>query len=56
MKKRLAISLFWLCLLSVFGFAQEFRATVNGRVVDQNKAAVSNATVILRNQATNEAA
>jgi hypothetical protein len=56
MKKHIAYTLLWLCLLSVFGFAQEFRATVNGRVLDQNNAAVSNATVVLRNQATNEAA
>ena len=54
MRKHLAISLLWICLLSVFAFAQEFRATVNGRVVDQNKAAVPNATISIRNQATNE--
>ncbi|MFN8005081.1 MAG: TonB-dependent receptor [Acidobacteriota bacterium] len=56
MKKHLAYSLFLLCLLSVFSVAQEFRATVTGRVQDQNKAAVPNATVTLRNLATNEAA
>ncbi|MFN0111516.1 MAG: carboxypeptidase regulatory-like domain-containing protein [Blastocatellia bacterium] len=56
MRKHLAIPLLWLCLLSVLGLAQEFRATVNGRVVDQNKAAVANATISIRNQATNEAA
>jgi hypothetical protein len=55
MKKHLVLFL-WLCLLTATGFAQEFRATVNGRVVDQNKAAVANATVAVRNVATNEVA
>ena len=58
MKKHLASSLVWLCLLSVMlsvsAFAQEFRATVNGRVTDQNKAAVPNAAIAVRNLATNE--
>lgn len=56
MKKHLGRSFIWLCLLPVLAFAQEFRATVNGRVMDPNKAAVSNATVTLRNLATNEMA
>lgn len=55
MKKHLTFAVFWLCLLPAFAFAQEFRATVNGRVMDQNKAAVPNATISLRNTATNEA-
>ncbi|HMX29056.1 MAG TPA: carboxypeptidase-like regulatory domain-containing protein, partial [Blastocatellia bacterium] len=54
MKKHLALSLLWLCLLSVFAFAQEFRATVNGRVTDPNKAAIANASITMRNAATNE--
>ena len=57
MKKHLAVSLAMLCLLTVipaWAFAQEFRATVNGRVMDQNKAAVPNATISLRHLATNE--
>ena len=34
---------------------QEFRATITGRVLDQNKAAVAGATVTARNPRTNEA-
>lgn len=56
MKKQLAIPLIWLCLLSVLGFAQEFRATLTGRVLDQNNAAVQNAVVTVRNLSTNETA
>ena len=37
-------------------FAQEFRATVNGRVTDPTGAAVPNAAVQVRNTGTNEAA
>lgn len=54
MKKHLAFSFLWICLFSVIAFAQEFRATVNGRVTDPNKAAISNASVTVRNLATNE--
>ncbi len=36
--------------------AQEFRATVNGRVIDPSSAAVPNATVTIKNVATNEVA
>ena len=56
MKKHSIFSLFCLLLLSVTAFAQEFRATVNGRVTDPNGAAVASATVTIRNAATNEAA
>ncbi len=56
MKKHLAISLLWLCLLSLVSLAQEFRATLTGRVLDQNKAAVPNAVVTVRNLSTNESA
>ncbi|MBL8188816.1 MAG: TonB-dependent receptor [Acidobacteria bacterium] len=55
MKKQITLTVLWLCLLSALAVAQEFRATVTGRVLDQNKAAVPNATVTVRNQATNEA-
>jgi Carboxypeptidase regulatory-like domain len=55
MKKHLALSLIWLCLLSGAALGQEFRATITGRVLDQNKAAVAGATVTLRNPRTNEA-
>jgi len=55
MKKHLVLLLAWLCLLAAAALAQEFRATVTGRVLDQSKAAVPNATVTLRNNATNEA-
>lgn len=55
MKKHLALSLIWLCLLPFAAFGQEFRATITGRVLDQNKAAVANAAVTVRNPRTNEA-
>ncbi len=55
MKKHLALSLIWLCLLPFVAFGQEFRATMTGRVLDQNKAAVANAVVTARNPRTNEA-
>src|SRR5262245_23020184 len=55
MKKHLALSVIWLCLLSGAAIGQEFRATITGRVLDQNKAAVAGATVTLRNPRTNEA-
>jgi len=55
MKKHLALSLTWLCLTAVVALGQEFRATITGRVLDQNKAAVANATVTVRNPRTNEA-
>jgi protocatechuate 3,4-dioxygenase beta subunit len=47
----LAISL--LCL-SAPAFAQDFRATITGRVTDTNKAAVPNAQVQAKNVGTNE--
>src|SRR5262249_15254157 len=54
-KKHLVMSLVWLCLLSFGALGQEFRATMTGRVLDQNKAAVASATVTVRNPRTNEA-
>lgn len=56
MKKHLEVSLIWLALLMTGAAAQEFRATVNGRVTDSNGAAISNATVMVRNTLTNETA
>jgi len=37
-------------------YAQEFRATVKGQVVDQSRAAVPGANVVVQNQETNETA
>jgi hypothetical protein len=56
MKVRLAQSLILicLCLMSFTAFGQEFRATITGRILDQNNAAVGGATVTLRNPKTNE--
>ena len=56
MMRRLIISLICLLGLTLPGLAQEFRATVNGRVTDPTEAAISNATVTVRNLATNEVA
>ena len=56
MKKHPAVCLLWLILLTVSAFAQEFRATLKGRVTDTQGAAVANATVIVRYVQTNEAA
>jgi hypothetical protein len=36
------------------GFAQEFRATVRGKIVDGSQGALPGATVTLRNTDTNE--
>ncbi len=48
-------TLVWIILaLGVSGFAQEFRATLTGRVTDPNGAAVAGAKVTARNQQTNE--
>ncbi len=56
MKKLLLLSLFLLSLSPLSGLAQEFRATVSGRVADPNGAAIANATVTIRNISTNETA
>jgi hypothetical protein len=45
-----------LLLTGTLASAQEFRATVKGQVLDSTQAALPGATVILRNQETNEAA
>src|SRR6266542_4169223 len=55
MKKQLALSLIWLCLTPFVALGQEFRATITGRVLDPNNAAVASATVTARNPRTNEA-
>ncbi len=54
MKKRLALPFIWLCLTSLVALGQEFRATITGRVLDQNNAAVAGAIVTVRNPRTNE--
>ena len=56
MMKRSIISLFCLLVAILPAAAQEFRATVNGRVTDVAGAAIVNATVTVRNLATNELA
>jgi hypothetical protein len=43
-----------LALLSASAFAQEFRATLTGRILDPSNAAVPNVTVQAKNIATNE--
>jgi hypothetical protein len=45
-----------LCLLSIIAtaLAQDFRATVTGRVTDANRAAIPNASVQVKNIGTNE--
>ncbi|HKX28404.1 MAG TPA: carboxypeptidase-like regulatory domain-containing protein, partial [Blastocatellia bacterium] len=43
-----------LSLLAVVGWAQDFRATVTGRVTDASKAAIPNAQVSVKNLGTNE--
>lgn len=43
-------------LLSACAFAQEFRATLTGRVTDPSSAAIPNAAVAVRNLETNESA
>ena len=55
MKKFLLLTIA-LLLCSVSGLAQEFRATVSGRVADPAGAAVANATITVRNTSTNETA
>ncbi|MBO0725559.1 MAG: carboxypeptidase regulatory-like domain-containing protein, partial [Blastocatellia bacterium] len=50
----LAISLLWLSAFMTVGVAQDFRATITGRVTDSNKAAVPNAKVSIKNLGTNE--
>ncbi len=55
MKSRLVVSsVVILCLLAGLGLAQDFRATLSGRVFDSSAAAVPNATVRAVNTATNE--
>jgi hypothetical protein len=44
------------CLFGIAGFAQEFRATLTGRVTDPSNAAIPNAVVQIRNAGTNEIA
>jgi hypothetical protein len=52
---RMIQTLTMFCLLSVCALAQEFRATVSGRVSDASGAAVVGAQVIVTNLATNAA-
>jgi phosphatidate phosphatase APP1 len=41
-------------LLLNLAFAQDFRGTITGRVMDASKASIPNATVTVKNTATNE--
>src|SRR5215475_16028168 len=50
----LAISLLCLSAFMTVGVAQDFRATITGRITDSNKAAVPNAKVSVKNLGTNE--
>ncbi len=47
-------SLFVLTLLAALAVAQDFRATIVGRVTDPSKAAIPNAQVSVKNLGTNE--
>jgi hypothetical protein len=50
--KRIMLAALMLLGLNLTAFAQGFTGTVSGRVLDQQQAAVANATVILKNEAT----
>ena len=49
-----ALAIGLLCLSASFIAAQDFRATITGRVTDSNRAAVPNAQVTVKNLDTNE--
>jgi carboxypeptidase family protein len=49
-----ALAIGLLCLSATNSAAQDFRATITGRVTDSNKAAVPNAQVSVKNTGTNE--
>ena len=55
MKRLLALTLFLVSIACGSAIAQEFRATVTGRITDPSGAAVPNATVTIRSAQTNEA-
>ncbi len=52
MKWRNLFLLFGLCTLTSFGWSQEFRATLTGRVTDPSGAVVPKAVVTVTNTAT----
>ena len=52
-KRFVGASIITLLLLSV-AFAQDFRGTITGRVMDASKASIPSATVTVKNAATNE--
>src|SRR5437867_11469376 len=54
--RQLIVRLVLTACLATTALAQEFRATVNGRVTDPMKAVVQGATVTVTNMQTNEAA
>ena len=54
---KLSRGLLWfLCILPVLCWSQEFRATVTGHVIDPSNAAVANVVVQVLNLSTNEKA
>lgn len=55
MKKQLGLAMLLVTLVSGIAIAQEFRASVTGRITDPSGAAVPNANVTIRNAQTNEA-
>jgi Carboxypeptidase regulatory-like domain/TonB dependent receptor len=52
----LLVSLLLLSMVSRISAAQDFRATITGRITDTNKAAIPNAQVTVKNTDTNETA
>jgi Carboxypeptidase regulatory-like domain/TonB-dependent Receptor Plug Domain len=50
----LLVSLWLLLLLQTVSAAQDFRATITGRITDANKAAIPSAQVTVKNTGTNE--
>ena len=55
MKKQLGLTMLLVSLMSGIAIAQEFRASVTGRITDPSGAAVPNANVTIRNAQSNEA-
>src|SRR5687768_15777728 len=53
-KRQLIFVLVTLLVISAIALAQQTGGAVNGRVVDQNNAAILNATVTLKNEATGQ--
>ena len=54
MLRKVLLGLLFTAVAAVSVFGQEFRATINGRVADPTGASIPNATIIVKNSATNE--